>query len=99
MVKKLKRLLYAKQTDKLGVVPYYTSNNKKKTSNYCVLQENHNNHPQTNKCEDLENRNVRTILEMFLPNREIRNHNLKQPQATNFIRRGNVKCKRQTVRF
>ena len=36
---------YAKQAEKLGGIPCYTNNNKKKTSSNCVLQENQTNHP------------------------------------------------------
>ena len=39
-MRKSKRIPYAKQTKKLGGIPYYTKNNKKKTNNNCILQEN-----------------------------------------------------------
>ena len=38
-VRKSKRILYAKQTEKLDGIPAYTDNNKKKTSNNCILQD------------------------------------------------------------
>ena len=38
--RKSKRLPFANHTEKLGGVPYYTNNNKKKTKlNYEILQE------------------------------------------------------------
>ena len=38
-VRKSKRISHAKQTKKLGGIPYQTKNNKKKTSKNCILQE------------------------------------------------------------
>ena len=40
MLRRSQRLLFAKQTEKLSGVPYYSENNKKIKSNHCVLQEN-----------------------------------------------------------
>ena len=38
ILRRSQRLRFAKQTEKLGGVPYYTENNKKKSNNHCVLR-------------------------------------------------------------
>ena len=71
------RIPNAKQTEKLGGIPYCTINNKKQTSNNCVLPENQTNQtdePQTNNNEELDNRNIRTIFKKPQTNRIIRNY-------------------------
>ena len=56
-VRESKRIPHAKQTA-LGGIPYYTKNNKKKTSINCISQEKQTNQPdqpQTNSNEELDN--------------------------------------------
>ena len=90
-VRKSKSLPYAKQPEKLGGIPYYTNNKKKKTSNNCILQEKQINQPEqleTNSNEELDNRNIRSITENLQTNRMIRTFKLKQPYIAHFTWRG-----------
>ena len=100
-VRKSKRIPHAKQTEKLGGIPYQTNNNKKKTSKNCILQENPttpSDQTQTNSNEDTDDRRIRTITKNLQNNRIIRTFKPKQPYKSNFIRRGgNVECRDQTA--
>ena len=90
-VRKSKRIPHAKQTEKLGGIPYQTNNNKKKTNKHCVLQENPTTPPdqtQTNSEEEKDDRKIRTITKRLQNNRIIRTLNSKQPYKSDFIRRG-----------
>ena len=102
-VRKSKRIPHAKQTAKLGGIPYQTNNNKKKTYKHCVLQENPTTPPdqtQTNSEEERDDRKIRTITKSLQDKRSIRTLNPKQPYKSEFIRRGrNVECRDQTARL
>ena len=102
-VRKSKRIPHAKQTEKLGGIPYQTNNNKKKTNKHCVLQENPTTPPdqtQTNSEEERDDRKIRTITKNLQNNRIIRTLNSKQPYKPDFIRRGgNVEYRDQTARL
>ena len=85
-VRKSKRIPYAKQTEKLGGIPYYANNNEKK-SNICILQENQINQLdqlQTNSNEEPDNRNIRSITENLQTNRIIRTYKPKQSYVADF---------------
>ena len=90
------RVPFAEQTQKLGGVPYYTENNKKKTNNICVLQESPSNQPEAIIREQSINRNIRTQLEKRCDIRKKRNYNQKPPQKIDLIQ-GNVMCTGQAV--
>ena len=64
--RKSKRIPTAKQTEKLGGIPYFTNNNKKKRNSNYVLQESQTSKPNQQQNEERNNREIRTI------NREIR---------------------------
>ena len=102
-VRKSKRIPLAKQTEKLGGIPYQTNNNKKKTNKHSVLQENPTTPPdqtQTNSEAKRDDRKIRTTTKNLQNNRYIRTLNSKQPYKSDFIRRGgNVKCRYQTARL
>ena len=104
-VRKSERIPYAKQTEKLGGIPYYTKNNKKKTNNNRILQENQTsqldqlqNEGKTNPEIRIANREIRTTAENQNINRIIRNYQQKQPPTTESTRRrGNVECRGQNT--
>ena len=82
--RKSKRLPFAKQTEKLGGVPYQTNNNKKKTvNNRNVLQEK-----TTTTTDQSEKKNDRTIRESNEEIRAIRHNGLKKQTFTGPLRRG-----------
>ena len=76
ILRRSQRLPFAEQTEKIGGVPYYTENSKKKTNNPCDLQESQSNQLAANNDEEPINRNIRTLLEKRCNNRKIRNDNL-----------------------
>ena len=90
ILRRSQRLPFAKQTEKLVGVPYYTVNNKKKMSNHRFVHESQHSQPETNNDEESTNRNVRAILKERHKNCEIRNYYLKQLNTTNFIRSGGM---------
>ena len=104
-VKKTKRIPNAKQTEKLGSIPYFTNNNKKKINKYFVLQEIQTNIPNQQQNEERNNREIRTINREIRKtlvhknfNRLFRDHQPKQPPETESTRRrGNVECRGQTI--
>ena len=104
-VRKSKRIPNAKQTEKLGGIPYFTNNNKKKINKNYVLQENQTNKPNQQQNEERNNREIRTInreiwktLEHKNFNRIFRDHQPKKPPETESNRRrGNVECRGQTI--
>ena len=101
-VRKSKRIPYAKQTEKLGGIPYYTINNKKKISKNCISQENQINQPDQpqTKNEEPGNRIIRTITEKSQTDSIIRRYKPKQSYVVGFNRRrGNVECQCQTATF
>ena len=65
-VRKSKGIPNVKQTKKLGGIPYYTNNNKRKTNNNCILQESQTSLATQPHNEEGTNCEIRTI------NREIR---------------------------
>ena len=97
-LRRSQRLLFAKQIEKLGGVPYYIENYSKKISNHCVLQvlqESQNSQPETNNDEETTNCNIRAILKEQHTNCEIRNYYPKQPRTTDLFRRRDVTCRGQ----
>ena len=89
-VRKSKRIPHAKQTEKLGGIPYQTNNNKKKTSKNCVSQENPTTPPdqtQKNSNEDTDDRRIRTITKNLQNNRIIRTLKPKKPYKPDFMGR------------
>ena len=104
-VRKSKRIPNAKQTEKLGRIPYHTNNNKKKINNNCVLQGNQTDQPnqlhneEKTNCEiRTTNRKIRTTVEDQNLHRLFRNYQSKQPPTTESTRRrGNVECRGQTI--
>ena len=100
-VRKSKRIPYAKQTEKLGGIPYQTNNNKKKTNKHCVLQENPtipSDQTQTNSEEEIDDCKRRTITKELQNNRTIRIFRPNKPHKSDFIRwGGNVECRSQTA--
>ena len=105
MVRKSKRIPYAKQAKKLGGIPYYTNNNKKRTNNNCILQEKQTNQldqprnkEETNREILTTNREIRTIAENQNIYRILRSYQQKQPSTTESTRRrGNVECRGQNT--
>ena len=103
-VRKSKKRPNAKETEKLGGIPYFTNNNKNKIKKICVTG-NQTNKPSQQQNAERSNRGIRTI------NREIRKtlehknfnrlfwyHQPKQPPETESTRRrGNVECRDQTI--
>ena len=104
-VSKSKRILNAKQTEKLGGIPYYTNNNEKKINNICVLQGNQTDQPNQPHNEEKTNREIRTTerkirttIEDQDLHRIFRNYQSKQlPTTESTRRRGNVECRGQTI--
>ena len=85
------RLPFAKQTKKLGGIPYQTNNNRKRTKfNHDWLQENTTTPQQNN--EDEENRNIRTKEEIH---RIIRN---QHTQLQTHMKRGECDMRRSHPR-
>ena len=84
--RKSKRLPFAKQTEKLGGIPYQTNNNKKKTvNNRNVLQEK-----TTTATDQSEKKNGRTIRESNEEIRTIRHNGLNKQTFTRPLRRGGM---------
>ena len=104
-VKKSKRIPNAKQTEKLGGIPYYTNNNKKKINKNCVLQGSQTGQPnqshneeETNREIWRTNRKIRTTIEDQSLNRLFWSYQPKQsPTTESTRRRGNVECRGQTI--
>ena len=83
-VRRSRRLPFAKQTEKLGVIPYQTSNNKKKqTINGSVLQEK-----TTTTTKNNEEENHRSVRQETKEIRTIRYYNNYKPPTTDQTRRG-----------
>ena len=84
--RKSKRLPFAKQTEKLGGIPYQTNNNKKKTVNTRnVLQEK-----TTTTTDQSQKKNDRTIRENNEEIRIIRHNGLNKQNFTVPLRRGGM---------
>ena len=82
--RKSKRLPFAKQTEKLGGIPYQTNNTKKKTVNNCnILQEK-----TTTTTDQSEKKNDRTIRENNEETRTILYNGLNKQTFTGPFRRG-----------
>ena len=76
-VRRSRRLPFAKQTEKLGGIPYQTNNNRKRIKhNHDLLQERRTTPPQNS--EEEEDRNIRTKEEV---NCIIRNQHPKTPKS------------------
>ena len=105
-VRKSKRIPNARQTEKLGGIPYSTNNNKRKINNY-MLQENQASQPSQQQTEERNNREIRTInreirktAEYQNFNRLIRNHQQLPPLETESTRRrGNVECRGHRLNY
>ena len=105
-VRKSKRIPNARQTEKLGGIPYSTNNNKRKINNY-MLQENQASQPSQQQTEERSNREIRTInreirktAEYQNFNRLIRNHQQLPPLETESTRRrGNVECRGHRLNY
>ena len=105
-VRKSKRIPNAKQTEKLGGIPYYTNNNKKKINN-CVLQGIQAGQPNQSHNEEETNSEIRTINRKIRKTVENQNLNLNRlfrnyqpnqsPTTESTRRRGNVECRGQTI--
>ena len=104
-VRKSKRILNAKQAEKLGGIPYYTNNNKKKIIDNCVLQESQTGQPNQSRNEEETNSEIRTINRKIRTTIEDRNLNRlfwsyqpkQSPTTESTRRRGNVECRGQTI--
>ena len=89
-VRRSGRLPFAKQTKKIGGIPYQTNNNRKRIKhNHNLLQERRTTPPQNS--EEEEDRNIRTKEEV---NRIIRNHQPKTPKSQTHIKRGECDIRR-----
>ena len=105
-VRKSKRIPNARQTEKLGGIPYSTNNNKRKINNY-MLQENQASQPSQQQTEERSNREIRTInreirktAEYQNFNRLIRNHQQLPPLETESTRRrGNVEYRGHRLNY
>ena len=105
-VRKSKRIPNARQTEKLGGIPYST-NNKRKINNIYLLQENQTSQPSQQQIEERSNREIRTINREIRKtaehknfNRLIRNHHqlpLLETESTR--RRGNVECRGHRLNY
>ena len=86
-VRRSRRLPFAKQTDKLGGIPYQTNNNRKRNkNNHNLLQEKRTTPPQNN--EEEEDPNIRTKEEV---NRIIRD---QHPKPQTHMKRGEYDIRR-----
>ena len=96
-IRRSRRLPFAKQTKKLGGIPFQTNNNRKRTKfNHDLLQESRTTPQQNN--EEEEDRNIRT-KEENKPEiyRIIR---IQHPQLQTHMKRGNVTfCISKSVPF
>ena len=106
-VRKSKKIPNARQTEKLGGIPYSTNNNKRKINNNYMLQENQTSQPTQQQIEERSNREIRTInreirktAEYKNFNRLIRNHHQLLPLETESTRkRGNVECRGHRLNY
>ena len=100
-VRKSKRIPNAKQTEKLGGIPYQTNNNKKKINKHCILQENPttpSDQTRANNEEDKDDREIRTITKKLQNNRTIRTFKPNKLHEPDFIRwGGNVEYRDRTA--
>ena len=97
-IRRSRRLLFAKQTEKLGSIPYQTNKNRKRIKpNHDLLQENRTRPPENN--EEEEDRNIRTNTsnksEIY---RIIRNQHQTTPQLQTHEEGGNVTCEGHTTK-
>ena len=105
-VRKSKRIPNARQTEKLGGIPYSTNNNKRKINNY-MLQENQASQPSQQLTEERSNREIRTINREIRKTAEyqnlirlIRNHQQLPPLETESTRRKwNVECRGHRLNY
>ena len=106
-VRKSKKIPNARQTEKLGGIPYSTNNNKRKIINSYMLQENQTSQPSQQQIEKRSNRKIRTsnreirkTVEHKNFNRLIRNrHQLLPPETESTRRRGNVECRGHRLNY
>ena len=88
-VRRSSRLPFAKQTEKLGGIPYQTNNNLKRNKQNCDLLQEKRTTPLPNS-EEEEDRNIRTKEEI---NRIIRNH-YKSSQQQTHVKKGECDMQR-----
>ena len=95
-IRRSRRLLFAKQTEKLGGILYQTNNNRKRIkSNHDLLLENRTR-PQENS-EEEESSNIRTNAETKLEiHRIIRSQHQTTPKPQTHMEWGNVTCEGHT---
>ena len=62
-VRKSKRIPNARQTEKLGSIPYSTNNNERKIDNNYMLQENQTSQQSQQQIEERSNREIRKTAE------------------------------------
>ena len=93
-IRSSRRLPFAKQTGKLGGIPYQTNNNRKRTKfTHYLLQENRTTLQQNN--EDEEDRNIRTKDENKLEIYRIkRNQHQTTQQLQTHMKRGECDMRR-----
>ena len=88
-VRRSRRLPFAKQTGKLGGMPYQTNNRKRNKHDHNLLQEKRTTPPQNS--EEEEDRNIRTKEEV---NCIIRNQHPKTPKSQTHMKRGECDIRR-----
>ena len=97
-VRKSERIPNARQTEKLGGIPYST-NNKRKINNNYMLQESQTSQPSQQQTEERSNHEIRTINREIRKTVEHKNFNRLLPETESTRRRGNVKCRGHRLNY